>query len=184
MKHAAYAASPGSHFALAEASYMHFTSPIRRYPDLYSHQMLDELLAGRRPKREATEPDLVARSSTEAEIRAETAEREVTKMVALTYLEDFVGQRFEGVVTGANWSGLWVELTEVGVDGRVSLSDMPGGHYAYDERKMGLAETATGTLYRIGASVAVRVLESRPYARMLDLELLGPSRKSRASPAR
>jgi len=182
-RHAAYSAKGGSHYALAETNYMHFTSPIRRYPDLYSHQVLDEALRGRRPKRERGELATVARWSTEAEIRAEEAEREATAMVALGYLEQFADECFDGIVTGANWNGIWVELVGMGIDGRVAVGDMPPGHYAYEERKRALVETRTGETYGVGRKVRVRILEVRPHARLLDLALLQRRKNSRASDA-
>jgi len=171
-RHAEYSSHAGGHYALAETNYMHFTSPIRRYPDLYCHQVLDEMLRGKRPKRTGSEMNEVAKWCSEAEIRAEEAEREATSLVALGYMEKFVGEVFAGIVSGANWKGIWVELEGIGVDGRVAVANMPPGNYAYEEEKRSLVDLHSGRKYRMGEKVRVKIIDVKPYSGVLELELL------------
>jgi ribonuclease R len=176
MQKARYSPQNNGHFGLATASYTHFTSPIRRYPDLVVHRALR---ASRHAllnddQREALEEDLpeVARHTSEMERRADDAERELLQWKKVKFMADKVGDEFEGYVTGVAAFGLFVELVEHYVEGLVHVSTMADDYYRFVEAAHLLRGENTEKTYRLGDKVNVQVVRVNMDARQIDLALI------------
>ena len=174
MQKARYDPSNMGHFGLAASSYTHFTSPIRRYPDLIVHRTLRESRQGMSNDRneELTE-DLpeIARHTSERERRANDAERELVQWKKVRFMADKVGDEFEGYITGVTAFGLFIELIEHFVEGMVHVSTMADDYYRFIERQHILRGENTGRVYRLGDRVGVQVIKVDRERRMIDLGL-------------
>jgi ribonuclease R len=176
MQKARYDASNLGHFGLAADSYTHFTSPIRRYPDLVVHRTLRESRHGRMTEDRKAEliEDLpeVARHTSERERRADDAERELVQWKKVRFMADKVGDEFEGYVTGVTAFGLYVELIEHFVEGLVHVSTMADDYYRFVERAHILRGENKGKVYRLGDRVKVQVVKVDMERRQVDLGLV------------
>ena len=175
MQQARYATASLGHFGLAARYYTHFTSPIRRYPDLLVHRLLRETFAtGHIPaeKRERLRTVLseAAEHSSARERIAVEAERETTDMKKIEYMAQFVGETFEGVISGVTAFGIFVEL-ENGVEGLVHVSTMVNDYYSYVEEQYAMVGERTGTRYRLGDAVTIIITRADVQARTLDFVL-------------
>jgi ribonuclease R len=200
MQKARYDPENRGHFGLAAESYTHFTSPIRRYPDLVVHRTLRESRHGAMKEDRAVqlEEDMpeVARHTSERERRADDAERELVQWKKVRFMADKVGDEFEGYVTGVSAFGLYIELIEHFVEGMVHVSTMADDYYRFVEKAHLLKGENTGKVYRLGDRVTVQVIKVDMERRQVDLGLAeilervreseenrGP-RRSRAQPKR
>jgi ribonuclease R len=200
MQKARYDPENLGHFGLAAGSYTHFTSPIRRYPDLVVHRTLRESRHGRmnEDRRAELVEDLpeVARHTSERERRADDAERELVQWKKVRFMADKVGDEFEGYITGVTAFGLYIELIEHFVEGLVHISTMADDYYRFVDRAHILRGENTGKVYRLGDRVRVQVIKVDMERRQVDLGLSevldavrvseanrGP-RRSRAEPKR
>jgi ribonuclease R len=162
MKRAFYSENDTGHFALALEHYCHFTSPIRRYPDLIVHRRLTELVekgplyGERRGQIEAKMPSIAIQSS-ERERRAEEAEREVLEWKKVIFMRDKVGVKFSGIITGVAPFGLFVDLEEVFVTGMVPVATIGGDYWQFREREHRLRGESTGREMRLGDRVIIEV---------------------------
>jgi ribonuclease R len=196
MQKARYAPENLGHFGLAASSYTHFTSPIRRYPDLVVHRALRAArqgpLDGERREEWAEELPEVARHTSEMERRADDAERELLQWKKVKFMADKVGDEFEGYVTGVASFGLFIELIEHFVEGLVHVSTMADDYYRFVESAHLLRGENTHKVYRLGDKVKVQVIRINMEARQVDLGLVdilervregdrGP-RRSKAAP--
>ena len=176
MQKARYDARNLGHFGLAADSYTHFTSPIRRYPDLVVHRLLREVRRGRLSveRREDLEEELpeIARHTSERERRADDAERELLQWKKVRFMTDKVGDEFEGYVTGVAAFGLFVELIEHFVEGLVHVSSMADDYYRFLERQHALRGEHTHKVYRLGDRVRVQVARVDLERRQIDLGLV------------
>jgi ribonuclease R len=176
MQKAKYDPTNLGHFGLAFASYTHFTSPIRRYPDLVVHRTLREarhgLLTPERASERVDELPEVARHTSEMERRADDAERELLQWKKVRFMADKVGDEFEGYVTGVAAFGLFVELAEHFVEGMVHVSSMADDYYRFVERGHVLHGEHTGKVYRLGDRVRVQVVKVDLERRHIDLGLV------------
>lgn len=158
MAKAFYSPRCGGHFGLAEDYYCHFTSPIRRYPDLVTHRMLKLLMEDRLKgtlEIKATEfVAMAAENSSEREVAADTAEREIEKLYKARYMQKEIGNTFDGIIENVHPFGFFVSLENT-VEGLVRASSLPGGHYLYDEGSMSLFSELTGTRFKTGDKVRV-----------------------------
>jgi len=159
---AAYHPECKGHYALATRFYLHFTSPIRRYPDLVVHRSLARVLAGQvlsGPERALLEADLedLAQSCSFTERRAEEAEREVVKWKQTEYMRAHIGEEFSGHVTGVVAFGVFVQLEEVYVEGLVHVADLTDDFYRYDETGHRLVGQRWGRVLRLGDPLKVLV---------------------------
>jgi len=168
MSKAEYAVGNIGHYGLGFDYYTHFTSPIRRYPDLMIHRLLKRYARGDAPP---SVEDLAARCKhcSEQERNAEEAERESVKLKQVEYVQEHVGDTFEGVVSGVTKFGVFVELTELLVEGLVHVRDMNDDYYVYDESTYTMRGENTGQSYRPGDSVTVKVASADVDAREIDL---------------
>ena len=160
MAKAAYSTDNIGHYGLAFDYYTHFTSPIRRYPDLQIHRIIKEQLRGRMDGKrilhyEEILPE-VAKHSSRMERRADEAERETDKLKKVEYMEQHIGEEYEGVISGVTGWGLYVELPNT-VEGMVHVSRMAGDYYYYDEQAYEMIGRDTGRTFRLGQKVDVIV---------------------------
>jgi ribonuclease R len=176
MQKARYAPANLGHFGLAAAYYTHFTSPIRRYPDLVVHRILRALRHGEidEPAREELEEDLpeIARHTSEMERRANDAERELVQWKKVRFMADKVGDEFDGYVTGVAAFGLFVELVEHFVEGMIHISSMADDYYRFLEGSHTLRGENTHKSYRLGDRVRVQVVRVDQERRQIDLGLV------------
>ncbi|MDD4708413.1 MAG: ribonuclease R, partial [Firmicutes bacterium] len=165
LKRARYSHESLGHYGLAAIYYCHFTSPIRRYPDLVVHRVLKETLKGRMKETRADFlrgfVEKAAMQSSERERAADEAEREVEDMKKVEYMADRVGEEFEGIVSGVTAFGMFVELDN-GIEGMVRVSYMEDDFYHFDEKSYMLLGERTRKTYRIGDAVRVQVLKANP----------------------
>jgi len=176
MKQAKYSVISSGHFGLACQYYCHFTSPIRRYPDLQIHRIIKEQLRGRLKEKRIAHyreilPD-VADSSSKMERRADEAERETDKLKKVEYMEGHLGEEFDGVISGVTAWGIYVELPNT-VEGLVHVSRLPGDYFYYNESSCEMVGETTGRSYKLGMPVRVRVLDCDRFTRTIDFELGG-----------
>ena len=176
MQQACYMPENLGHFGLAAKYYTHFTSPIRRYPDLIVHRILRESLSGklskeRQEKLRAILPEWADHSSVMERV-AQDAERETAEMKAVEYMAQFVGEAFSGIISSVTAFGLFVEL-ETGVEGLAHISRMVNDYYAYDEANFRLVGGRTGEVYRLGDEIEVVLVRADVETRELDLIIKG-----------
>lgn len=160
MKQAKYTTECEGHFGLAMKYYCHFTSPIRRYPDLQIHRIIKENLHGQLAEKRISHyqkilPDVTAEAS-RLERRADEAEREVEKMKKAEYMEQFVGESFDGVISGVTTWGMYVELPNT-IEGMIRVADIPGDYYYFAEEKYQMVGERTGKVYKLGEPIRVTV---------------------------
>ncbi|MBI4486529.1 MAG: ribonuclease R [Acidobacteria bacterium] len=191
MQKARYAPENLGHFGLAATSYTHFTSPIRRYPDLVVHRALRAArhAALTEEAREEWTEELpeVARHTSEMERRADDAERELLQWKKVKFMADKVGDEFEGYVTGVAAFGLFIELIEHFVEGMVHVSTMADDYYRYVENAHILRGENTHKVYRLGDKVKVQVIRVNMDVRQIDLgivEILDRVREGERGPRR
>lgn len=175
MKQAKYTDENSGHFGLATQYYTHFTSPIRRYPDLQIHRIIKDNLRGRmqESKREHYAkilPEVTLQAST-LERRAEEAERETIKLKKVQYMQQFYGEEFEGVISGITKWGIYVELANT-VEGLVHVENMKDDHYEYDEQSYQMIGERTRKTYKLGQKVRIRVIGCDTISRTIDFELV------------
>jgi ribonuclease R len=187
MQRARYANEDLGHYALSERHYSHFTSPIRRYPDLVAHRKL-RALRGRQesesPPGEVERLAAVAAHSSEMERRSERAERELRRWRLVRLLADRVGERFWGRVTGVEPFGLFVELEDYFVDGLIAVRDLDDDFYTYDPAAHRLEGRRSGRSFRLADRIEIRIKEVDVIRRMIDLVPAdpGPSESSSRRP--
>lgn len=174
LKQAKYTTDCDGHFGLASRYYCHFTSPIRRYPDLQIHRIIKEQLRGRlKDERIAHYEqilDSVAKQSSKTERRAEEAERETDKLKKTQYMEQHIGEIYEGVISGITAWGLYVELPNT-VEGLVHVSRLPGDYFYYDEANCEMVGDRTGITYKLGQKLTVQVHFADRFNRTIDFVL-------------
>ncbi len=174
MQKARYDAENLGHFGLAAPAYTHFTSPIRRYPDLVVHRVLRASRQGADAEQRADlAEDLpeIARHTSERERRANDAERELVQWKKVRFMADKVGDQFDGYITGVSAYGLYVELVEHFVEGMVHVSTMADDYYRFLERAHVLRGENNRREYRLGDRVAVQVIRVDLEQRQIDLGL-------------
>jgi ribonuclease R len=173
MQKAVYSPAEEGHYALNSENYCHFTSPIRRYPDLTVHRMLNALAAGKKPLSDFAEQTLLGEHCSEREQRAEKAERELIKVKLLSYLADRVGEKMEGVITGVEDFGFFVQGTKLPAEGMVHIRSLGDDYYHFDRKSHSLVGRRAGNSYQLGDLVEVEIVHVDPDRRELDLRLLG-----------
>ena len=175
MKRARYTTENTGHFGLAARYYTHFTSPIRRYPDLQIHRIIKENLRGRlNEERIAHYEEIlpkVAAQCSDRERRAEEAERDVVRMKKAEYMYSHIGEEYKGVISGVTKWGAYVELPNT-VEGLVHVADMSDDHYELSEQTYELVGEHTGKTYKLGQSVRIRVADADKLQRTVNFEII------------
>jgi len=175
MKQARYATRNVGHFGLGSEAYLHFTSPIRRYPDLVVHRALVRWLAGKGTEVDIEALERTARHTSERERRAESAERDSVELKKIQYMTRHLGDTFEGTIAGVTGFGMFILLDDVLVEGLIRLSSLVDDYYHYDEGTWSLTGRRSKRRFRLGDRVEVQVARVDPESREIDLELLkGP----------
>lgn len=175
MKQAKYTPENTGHFGLAAQYYCHFTSPIRRYPDLQIHRIIKETLRGRMNENriehyESILPE-VTKHASQMERRAEEAERETIRLKKAEYMEQHIGEVFAGVISSITKWGMYVELENT-VEGLIHVTNMHDDHYDYYEDRFEMIGEHTRKSYKLGQKVYVRVLDTDRLQRTIDFELV------------
>jgi ribonuclease R len=178
LKQAVYSPLEEGHYALASENYCHFTSPIRRYPDLTVHRLLErthrrDSTKGARPSADKTELAALGEHCSKTERRADMAERELIKLKLLTYLSERIGLELEVVITGVADYGFFGQAENLPVEGLVHVSTLIDDYYDFDERSHSLIGRRTRRRYRLGDKVHVQVVRVDLQRRQLDLRALG-----------
>ena len=175
MKQAKYTNDCSGHFGLSCKYYCHFTSPIRRYPDLQIHRIIKEQIRGKltpeRIKHYKEILEQVCKQSSDMERRADEAERETDKLKKAEYMEQFIGQNFEGVISGVTEWGLYVELPNT-VEGLVHVATIPYDYYYYKESTYEMVGESTGRVFKLGDKVTVVVKGTDKLAKTIDFGLV------------
>ena len=171
LKQAKYTVECSGHFGLAAKYYCHFTSPIRRYPDLQIHRIIKENLRGKlnadRVNHYQSILPAVADQCSKLERRADEAERETEKMKKAQYMKSHLGEEYEGVISGITTWGIYVELPNT-IEGMVHVSNMWDDMYYYKEETMEMIGSQFGKVYSLGQKVKIQVLRSDPETRTID----------------
>ena len=180
MKQAKYTTECSGHFGLAAKYYCHFTSPIRRYPDLQIHRIIKDNLRGRLMREGRTEHyaeilDEVARQSSVCERRADEAERESDKLKKAEYMSYHLGEEFEGIISGVTGWGLYVELPNT-VEGLVHVNTLRDDYYVFDQESYEFRGEMTKKVYKLGDKVRVRVADADKMLKTVDFELVSDIR--------
>ena len=175
MKQARYTTENTGHFGLAAKYYTHFTSPIRRYPDLQIHRIIKENLRGRLNEERISHyekilPEVAAQCSSR-ERTAEETEREVVKLKKAEYMQKRIGEEYEGVISGVTKWGVYVELPNT-IEGLVHVADMKDDHYELAEERYELVGEHTGKTYKLGQKVMVRVTDADRIQRTVNFEII------------
>jgi len=179
MTKAKYSTTNVGHFGLAYSYYTHFTSPIRRYPDLMVHRLLSRYLSESGFSAIRAELERQCQWSSENEVRAQEAERASIKMKQLEFLEDHIGEEFSGLISRIVGFGLFVTLPEFLIDGLIHISDLKDDYYVFEPKKARLKGERFGTIYRLGDPVRVAIARINRNERLLDFVLIDNVRRPR-----
>ncbi len=175
MQQARYATECSGHFGLATKYYCHFTSPIRRYPDLQIHRIIKENLKGNLNGKRITHYSnilsQVAESNSQNERKAQEAEREVEKLKKVQYMSKCIGEVYEGIISGVTGYGIYVELPNT-IEGMVRIASIPDDFYIYQEENMSIVGKTSGKTYIMGQKVKVRTVQVDKMLRTIDFELV------------
>ncbi|KAB1439386.1 ribonuclease R [Candidatus Galacturonibacter soehngenii] len=175
MKQAKYATISTGHFGLAAKYYCHFTSPIRRYPDLQIHRIIKDNLRGRMNEKRMEHyhkilPEVAVQSSA-MERRADEAERETEKLKKVEYMQERIGEVFDGVISSITTWGIYVELANT-VEGLVHVTSLEDDYYYYDESVYEMVGDKTGNRYKLGQKVKVKVFATDKILRTIDFKIV------------
>jgi ribonuclease R len=172
LQKAVYGPEESGHYALHWDHYCHFTSPIRRYPDLDVHRMLEDLQRGKRPRSQRGELRTLGEHCSDREQRAEAAERELIKLKLLHYLKDHLGMQMPAVITGVEEFGLFAQGIELPAEGFIAVSSLQDDFYRFDATTHTLSGHRSGNQFRLGDRVTVEVVQVDLARRELDLRIV------------
>lgn len=178
MPKAIYTTKNAGHYGLGFEYYTHFTSPIRRYPDVLVHRLLEAKL-NHTHYLKADELELLCKHSSEMERLAAEAERASVKYKQVEYLEDKIGEEFKGIISGVTEWGIFVEIIENKCEGRVSIRDLKDDTYDYDEDNYRFVGRRTGRIYTLGDNVTIKVKRADLSKKQLDFEFITPESPKR-----
>ena len=187
MSQAVYSPENKGHFGLALDTYTHFTSPIRRYPDLLVHRGIRHCLLGKKPESFFYGfPDMavLGEHCSANERRADEATRDVVSWLKCEYMQDKVGEEFSGLITAVTGFGFFVELKDIYVEGLVHISTLPQDYFHFDSGNHQLVGENTGKRYRLGDTVRVKVVGVSLDDKKIDFELVGVEKKRRKTQAK
>ena len=183
LQRAIYSPMPEGHYALASDCYCHFTSPIRRYPDLTVHRLVDAILTKTKPRNDYDDLVMLGRHCSDREQRAEAAERDLTKLKLLAYLSERIGEEMDAVITGVESYGIFVEGIKLPAEGLVRVESLRDDYYRFDRASHTLAGHRAGNSYRLGDLLRVAVAKVDLERREIDFRVVERSH-GRATPPR
>ena len=171
MSKAVYSTEPIGHYGLGFEFYTHFTSPIRRYPDLIAHRLLQHYLDGGKSvsKQEYEEK---CKHCSNMERLAADAERDSIKFMQVKFMEKHLGEEFTGVISGVADFGFWVQIPENGAEGLIKLRDLMDDSYVYDAKNHAVFGTRTGNQYQLGDEVKIKVMKANLIQKQLDFKIV------------
>ena len=171
MSKAIYSTDPIGHYGLGFEYYSHFTSPIRRYPDLIAHRLLQHYLdGGKSPQKQ--EFDEKSKHCSAMEKLASDAERDSIKFMQVKFMEKHLGEDFTGVISGVADFGFWVQIPENGAEGLIKLRDLMDDSYTYDAKSHAVFGSKTGNKYQLGDQVTIRVMKANLIQKQLDFKII------------
>lgn len=170
MQRAVYTPDEEGHYALASLCYTHFTSPIRRYPDLTVHRVLKECISGRKPKVDLAELHLLGLHCSERERRAEDAERELNKLKLIDYMSRNIGMEMDAVVSGLGVSGIFVLGLEIPAEGLIPIASLTDDVYKFDRDTRTISGRRRGKVFRLGEKLRVQVTRADLDDRVIDFQ--------------
>lgn len=182
---ARYSAENLGHFGLAAKYYCHFTSPIRRYPDLVIHRIISDVICGKAidEAKLALFTEQAAQQASDREIAATEAERDTNDMKKAEYMQEYLGEVFEGIVSSVTSFGLFVELENT-IEGLVRMADLTDDYYYYDEQLHRLIGEHTNRIYRIGEAISVQAVRADPDTGQIDFVLANENGENSFPPHR
>lgn len=171
MSKAVYSTQPIGHYGLGFEYYSHFTSPIRRYPDLIAHRLLQHYLdGGKSPMKQEIEEK--AKHCSAMERLAADAERDSIKFMQVKFMEKHLGEEFKGVISGVADFGFWVQIPENGAEGLIKLRDLVDDSYSYDAKNHLVEGSRTGNQYQLGDEVTIKVMKANLIQKQLDFKII------------
>ena len=171
MSKAIYSTAPIGHYGLGFAYYSHFTSPIRRYPDLIAHRLLQHYLDGGKSVNKE-EIEVKSKHCSSRERLAADAERDSIKFMQVKFMEKHLGEKFTGVISGVADFGFWVQIPENGAEGLIKLRDLMDDSYSYDQKNHLVQGSRTGNQYQLGDKVTIKVMKANLVQKQLDFKVV------------
>ena len=171
MSKAIYSTDPIGHYGLGFDYYSHFTSPIRRYPDLIAHRLLQHYLDGGKSV-DKSELEEQCKHCSAMERLASDAERDSIKFMQVKFMQSHLGEEFEGVISGVAEFGFWVEIPENGAEGLIKLRDLMDDSYQYDAKNHAVYGTRTGKQYQLGDVIKIKVVKANLIQKQLDFKVV------------